>query len=319
MTRPPSHSSAPNRILTNRCYAGSPLLFRGVLRILPVAVMETRSATATQSGLTARLRLMLGGSSEASLTRRLAGTIFQIGFQPLQLILAQRAQAVLLDVHHVHETDEVNAIMVETIPALAFGVFSEAVEIGFAIVAGDIMFAGHVKNLLGFYGLHQLVNGVEFICAGQMGKIARMQDKIRRDRHRVDARNRLLERANHVLVDRFLVEADVRVADLHKTKTPLFDHAVRIRCARPPGQKRRAEHSAGDGPKHPRSGPSHARQKPPAVNAVVFGFLVGVDGIRRQANFFNKFGILFFVVVLHKFLTCSILQTARGGDLFPEN
>src|SRR4051812_25671559 len=41
--------------------------------------METQSATAAQpAGLMARLRAMLGGSSEASLTRRLAGTIFII-------------------------------------------------------------------------------------------------------------------------------------------------------------------------------------------------------------------------------------------------
>src|SRR4051794_22084574 len=41
--------------------------------------METRSVSAVQSGrLMARLRSMLGGSSEASLTRRLAGTIFMI-------------------------------------------------------------------------------------------------------------------------------------------------------------------------------------------------------------------------------------------------
>jgi O-antigen/teichoic acid export membrane protein len=44
-----------------------------------VAVMETQPVTAAQSGrLMARLRSMLGGSSEASLTRRLAGTIFII-------------------------------------------------------------------------------------------------------------------------------------------------------------------------------------------------------------------------------------------------
>src|SRR3954452_7938424 len=41
--------------------------------------METRSVSAVQSGrLMARLRSMLGGSAEASLTRRLAGTIFII-------------------------------------------------------------------------------------------------------------------------------------------------------------------------------------------------------------------------------------------------
>jgi hypothetical protein len=43
-----------------------------------VAVMDTQSATASPAGVIARLRGLLGGSSEASVTRRLAGTIFII-------------------------------------------------------------------------------------------------------------------------------------------------------------------------------------------------------------------------------------------------
>src|SRR3982750_2417610 len=40
--------------------------------------METQSATASPAGVIARLRRLLGGSGEASVTRRLAGTIFII-------------------------------------------------------------------------------------------------------------------------------------------------------------------------------------------------------------------------------------------------
>src|SRR3954466_9905391 len=40
--------------------------------------MDTQSATASPAGVIARLRAMLGGPSEASVTRRLAGTIFII-------------------------------------------------------------------------------------------------------------------------------------------------------------------------------------------------------------------------------------------------
>src|ERR1700734_766840 len=43
-----------------------------------VAVMDVQSTTAPPPGLIARLRSMLGGSGEASLTKRLAGTIFII-------------------------------------------------------------------------------------------------------------------------------------------------------------------------------------------------------------------------------------------------
>src|SRR3981081_1672416 len=40
--------------------------------------MDTQSATTSPAGVIARLRGLLGGSSEASVTRRLAGTIFII-------------------------------------------------------------------------------------------------------------------------------------------------------------------------------------------------------------------------------------------------
>src|SRR5205809_5074673 len=40
--------------------------------------MDTQSATASPAGVIARLRALLGGSSEASVTRRLAATIFII-------------------------------------------------------------------------------------------------------------------------------------------------------------------------------------------------------------------------------------------------
>src|SRR5206468_102819 len=40
--------------------------------------MDTQSATAPPAGVIARLRALLGGSSEASVTKRLAGTIFII-------------------------------------------------------------------------------------------------------------------------------------------------------------------------------------------------------------------------------------------------
>ncbi|MCA1451966.1 oligosaccharide flippase family protein [Bradyrhizobium sp. BRP22] len=43
-----------------------------------MAVMDAQSATASPTGMMARLRGLLGGSGEASVTRRLAGTIFVI-------------------------------------------------------------------------------------------------------------------------------------------------------------------------------------------------------------------------------------------------
>lgn len=58
-----------------------------------VAVMDSQSATASPTGIIARLRALLGGSSEASVTKRLAGTIFII--RVLSAALAYFSQVLL--------------------------------------------------------------------------------------------------------------------------------------------------------------------------------------------------------------------------------
>src|SRR6187399_2208180 len=58
-----------------------------------VAVMETQSATAQPAGAIARLRALLGGSSEASVTKRLAGTIFII--RVVSAVMAYGSQILL--------------------------------------------------------------------------------------------------------------------------------------------------------------------------------------------------------------------------------
>src|SRR6202050_1720896 len=55
--------------------------------------MDTQSATVPPAGPLGRLRAMLGGSNEASLTRRLAGTIFVI--RVVSAALAYLAQILL--------------------------------------------------------------------------------------------------------------------------------------------------------------------------------------------------------------------------------
>ncbi len=58
-----------------------------------MAVMDTQPTTTPPAGLIARLRAMLGGSSEASVTKRLAGTIFII--RVLSAALAYLSQILL--------------------------------------------------------------------------------------------------------------------------------------------------------------------------------------------------------------------------------
>src|ERR1700694_4571513 len=63
-----------NESLISRIFAAPSAAFG----IPAVAVMDTQPTTALPAGVIARLRAMSGGSREASVTRRLAGTIFVI-------------------------------------------------------------------------------------------------------------------------------------------------------------------------------------------------------------------------------------------------
>ena len=58
-----------------------------------MAVMDSQPATAPPSGMLARLKAMLGGSTEASVTRRLAATIFII--RVVSAVMAYGAQILL--------------------------------------------------------------------------------------------------------------------------------------------------------------------------------------------------------------------------------
>src|SRR5258705_2213207 len=94
---------------------------------------------------------------------RVTRATFQVVFEPFQLLLTERAEAVLLDVHDVDNPNEMDTAMVKAIPTVTLRIFSETFEIQFAIVARDIMLAGHEENLRGLRALQQVVQRVEFL------------------------------------------------------------------------------------------------------------------------------------------------------------
>ena len=101
------------------------------------------------------------------------------------------------------------------------------------------MFAGHIRNLLGFDRLHQLVNGIEFIRIGQMGEIARVQDKIRRNAGVALMRAIACLRCHYVLVDLATMTKPMCESLIWtKLKLPFWIHAaLRPRRVRATGQK----------------------------------------------------------------------------------
>src|SRR5262249_31793211 len=80
--------------------------------------------------------------------------------EPFQLLGSDGAEA--LQLRAVVQANEMNALVVEALPGLSGGRFAEALEIEFAVVAGDIVFAGDVEHILLPKAPEDLIERFEF-------------------------------------------------------------------------------------------------------------------------------------------------------------
>src|SRR5262249_10229587 len=149
-------------------------------------------------------------------------------------------------------------------PARPLRTFPEALAILLSVVVEDIVLARHVKDLLGFAALQNLLQRVELLGFGEMRQVAGVQHERGRVGQRVDFGHRLAQRRGDVLV-RLLAEADMAVADLNKAEIRAGAYAVGIgRLA----EALRAQNASRHRPKHSRAGPGHAFEEPATVDAV---------------------------------------------------
>ena len=237
--------------------------------------------------------------------RRAVGNGPQVIFDPFELFVAELAKAAFANVHHIVQANKVRAFVIEAEPAAAFGSFAEALEVLFAIVIEHIVFARHVENLFGFASLENLFERVELFGLGKMRQVAGVEDELRRRGQGVDLGDRLLQRAEHVLV-RFLVEPDVTVADLHERK--VSGNGRFGFCCDDIGWPQNAggKDAARTGPKHPRAGPGHAFEKAAPVEAI--RVMIVQDEFRFGSHIFRLFAVLHHAV-----------QDSRRDELFQRN
>jgi len=140
---------------------------------------------------------------------------FQILFEPRELFVAETAEAVRLEIHHVDEGDEVHTAVVEAVITLVGRGLAETAEIFRAHAVGDVVFARDGVKFGDVQSQHQLRRGIEFLRLRQMGDVAGMNGQRWLHRHGVHETDRLFQRARDVGIG-FLVETDMRVADLQE-------------------------------------------------------------------------------------------------------
>ncbi len=67
----------------------------------------------------------------------------QVGLEPRELVVAELAQAVRLEMHDVDEREEVHALVVEAVVAPVRGSLAEAAEVFGPGTVGHVVLAGH--------------------------------------------------------------------------------------------------------------------------------------------------------------------------------
>src|SRR5262245_147550 len=147
---------------------------------------------------------------------RAAREPLDIALQPLELFGPERAEPTGLEVDDVDKADEVDAVLIEAVPARTLGALAEALQVAPAIVLEHVVLAWDVEDGERQFGQH-LLQRVKLRRLRQMRQVTRMKDKRRRLGRSLDFRDCGAQRRCDVGVRR-LVESDMAVADLDEAE-----------------------------------------------------------------------------------------------------
>src|SRR5690348_16346416 len=158
-----------------------------------------------------------------------------------------------------------HTFLIEAVPARTLCSLAEAFSVLLPVIVEDVMLPGHIEHLSRMASFKDLIQCVELLRLGKVSEVAGVQPKGRSFGQRVDLGHRLSQGSRDVLVG-FLIESNMTVADLDKTQIGSGGSARRIGSL---VESLRSENTAGHGPEHAGSSPSHAFEEPAAVDAVL--------------------------------------------------
>ena len=145
----------------------------------------------------------------------LAERPFRSAVDPGELIGAEGAEAAWLELQYVDQRDEVHAGVIETVIALVVGCLAEAVEVFGDGRVGGVVLARYGVHLGGTQAREHLLRQIKFGGLGQVSDVAGVDDERRLLGIPFTMSMVWVEGSVDVGI-RFLIEADVRIADLHE-------------------------------------------------------------------------------------------------------
>ena len=185
----------------------------------------------------------------------------EIVLEPVELGAAERALAMIAQLHDIDQPDDMHALDVEAVPAVAGGVRTErGIERARIVAVHEVMFAGNEKHRGGQFRQH-LLRQVELGRRRQMRDVAGVDDEIGRARQGADTGDRFLERCHRIGVGRF-GKSDMGIADLRERQR------LRGFSGRRSSDRRGARHPACQHEQASRRQP-HAGQRVAPVELVI--------------------------------------------------
>src|SRR6266705_4014163 len=99
---------------------------------------------------------------------------FYVLFEPFKLFLTQLTQTAGLKVEDVDQANEMNAVLIETVPTgtVGFDLLQVSFAVKFPSIVEHIMLAGNIENVFGSAALKYLVEGVELLRLRQLRDIS---------------------------------------------------------------------------------------------------------------------------------------------------
>src|SRR5262245_6674530 len=140
-------------------------------------------------------------------------------FKPFELLVTELAQPAGLQIQHVNQPNEVNAVLVKAVPTrtFAFDILQVPLTVHLPSIIEHVMLPRDVEDVLSSAALKNLVKRVELFGFRQLCDISGVNKERRWSRHRVDAVESNFECLGNILIRRF-VKPDMAIADLQKAQ-----------------------------------------------------------------------------------------------------
>src|SRR4051794_15153238 len=99
--------------------------------------------------------------------------MLQVILEPFQLLVPETSESTRLEIHYIHQADEMRAAVIEAVPSIALRALAKTLSILRAVVVQHIVLAGNIEDPFRLDRLQRLLQGVELRVLRKLREVAR--------------------------------------------------------------------------------------------------------------------------------------------------